>query len=73
MEKFSRIFGGPKYDGKYLRSLVKSTLGNLTTKQTLTDIVIPTFDIKRLQPIIFTTLDVQFFLPKQYLVMSLYY
>ncbi|OIT02996.1 PREDICTED: patatin-like protein 2 [Nicotiana attenuata] len=57
VEKFSRIFGGPKYDGKYLRSLVKSTLGNLTTKQTLTDIVIPTFDIKRLQPIIFTTLD----------------
>ncbi|XP_009589752.1 patatin-like protein 2 [Nicotiana tomentosiformis] len=57
VEKFSRIFGGPKYDGKYLRSLVKSTLGNLTTKQALTDIVIPTFDIKRLQPIIFTTLD----------------
>lgn len=49
------LFGGPKYDGKYLRS----ELGNLTMKQTLTHTLIPTFDIKRLQPIIFTTSDVR--------------
>ncbi|KAK7844402.1 patatin-like protein 2, partial [Quercus suber] len=41
---------GPKYDGKYLRSLTNELLGNLTVKQTLTDVIIPTFDIKLLQP-----------------------
>ncbi|KAK4584543.1 hypothetical protein RGQ29_022312 [Quercus rubra] len=48
---------GPKYDGKYLRSLTNGLLGNLTVKQTLTDVIIPTFDIKLLQPVIFSTND----------------
>ncbi|XP_057500689.1 patatin-like protein 2 isoform X1 [Actinidia eriantha] len=54
------LFGtvtGPKYDGKYLKTMVKDLLGNLTLKQTLTDVIIPTFDIKCLQPIIFSTDD----------------
>ncbi|KAL4644876.1 hypothetical protein ACB092_02G195600 [Castanea dentata] len=54
------LFGavmGPKYDGKYLRSLTNALLGNLTVKQTLTDVIIPTFDIKLLQPVIFSTND----------------
>ncbi|GFY93840.1 phospholipase A 2A [Actinidia rufa] len=54
------LFGtvtGPKYDGKYLKTMVKDLLGNLTLKQTLTDVIIPTFDIKRLQPVIFSTDD----------------
>ena len=49
---------GPEYDGKYLRSLTNGLLGNLTVKQTLTDVIIPTFDIKLLQPVIFSTNDV---------------
>lgn len=49
---------GPKYDGKYIRALVKMQLRNLTVKQTLTDVVIPTFDIRRLQPIIFSSSQV---------------
>ncbi|XP_057482754.1 patatin-like protein 1 [Actinidia eriantha] len=48
---------GPKYDGKYLRDLIERVLGSTTIKQTLTDVIIPTFDIKRLQPIIFSTDD----------------
>ncbi|KAG7990037.1 hypothetical protein I3843_02G005800 [Carya illinoinensis] len=48
---------GPKYDGKYLRSLTAELLGNLTLKQTLTSVIIPTFDIKLLQPVIFSTND----------------
>ncbi|VFQ75285.1 unnamed protein product [Cuscuta campestris] len=51
------LLAGPKYDGKYLKSLVRGLLGNTTMNQTLTYTVIPTFDIKRLQPIIFTTSD----------------
>ncbi|KAK1383323.1 Patatin [Heracleum sosnowskyi] len=48
---------GPMYDGKYLRMIIKELLGNITMNQTLTDVVIPTFDIKLLQPIMFTTSD----------------
>ncbi|KAF3438922.1 hypothetical protein FNV43_RR17197 [Rhamnella rubrinervis] len=48
-------FLGPKYDGKYLHALTKSLLGDLTLKHALRNVVVPTFDIKRLQPVIFTT------------------
>ncbi|XP_047078067.1 patatin-like protein 1 [Lolium rigidum] len=47
----------PKYDGKYLRSKIKSMLGNTRVRNTLTNIVIPTFDIQLLHPIIFSTYD----------------
>ncbi|OVA10385.1 Patatin/Phospholipase A2-related [Macleaya cordata] len=46
---------GPKYDGKYLHSLLQGFLGEIKVHQTLTMVVIPTFDIKLLQPIIFST------------------
>ncbi|KAL7225049.1 hypothetical protein ACSBR1_020355 [Camellia fascicularis] len=49
---------GAKYDGKYLHSLVKEKLGNIKLYQALTNIVIPTFDIKRLQPTIFSPYEV---------------
>ncbi|CAA0840931.1 Patatin-like protein 2 [Striga hermonthica] len=55
--RLTNLIGGPKYDGKYLKSLVQGLLGNLTLSQTLTNVVIPSFDIKRLQPVIFTTKD----------------
>ncbi|KAK9136046.1 hypothetical protein Syun_015376 [Stephania yunnanensis] len=41
---------GPKYDGKYLKGLLDKLLKDLKLHQTLTNVVIPTFDIKRLQP-----------------------
>ncbi|KAB1200898.1 Patatin-like protein 2 [Morella rubra] len=52
-----RTMMGPKYDGKYLRSLINGLLGDLTLKETLTNVIIPTFDIKLLQPVIFSTND----------------
>ncbi|MBA0871571.1 hypothetical protein Goshw_027615 [Gossypium schwendimanii] len=48
-------FSGPKYDGKYLRSLTNQLLQDTTLKQTLTNVLIPAFDIKLLQPVIFST------------------
>ncbi|XP_022155458.1 patatin-like protein 3 [Momordica charantia] len=60
LSSVANLFGqvmGPKYDGKYLRSLINGLLGDLTLKQTLTQVVIPAFDIKLLQPVIFTTID----------------
>ncbi|KAJ6811432.1 patatin-like protein 2 [Iris pallida] len=48
---------GPKYDGKYLHSKIQQLLGDTRLHQTLTNIVVPTFDIKLLQPTIFSTLE----------------
>ncbi|KAH9747301.1 Patatin [Citrus sinensis] len=47
----------PMYDGKYMRTLTNRILGEITIKDTLTNLIIPTFDVKRLQPVIFSTND----------------
>lgn len=57
MNKFGKVMG-PKYDGKYLKSLVKQELGDITLKDTLTRVIIPTYDIKLLIPVIFNTVEV---------------
>lgn len=59
-EAFSIVkrLGGPKYNGKYLHKIIKEKLGNLKLHDTLTNIVIPTFDIKQLQPTIFSSYEV---------------
>ncbi|KAI9164770.1 hypothetical protein LWI28_001650 [Acer negundo] len=48
---------GPKYDGKYLRTVINQQLGDVTLKETLTNVLIPAFDIKLLQPVVFSTND----------------
>ncbi|ESW32825.1 hypothetical protein PHAVU_001G020200 [Phaseolus vulgaris] len=57
--KFSRTMFGPQYDGKYLRKLIRDELGDTRLDQTLTNVVIPAFDIKRLQPTIFSSFQVE--------------
>ncbi|KAF7142732.1 hypothetical protein RHSIM_Rhsim05G0085300 [Rhododendron simsii] len=57
--KVLRALSGPKYNGKYLHQIVKEKLGNVRLHQTLTKIVVPTFDIKRLQPTIFSSYEVE--------------
>ncbi|KAA8537727.1 hypothetical protein F0562_027283 [Nyssa sinensis] len=57
--KIIKSLSGPKYDGKYLHSLVKEKLGNTRLHQTLTNVAIPTFDIKRLHPTIFSSYEVK--------------
>ncbi|KAG6674753.1 hypothetical protein I3842_15G060800 [Carya illinoinensis] len=48
---------GPKYNGKYLHGVLKEKLGETRLDSTLTNIVIPTFDIKHLQPTIFSSYE----------------
>ncbi|GJM98578.1 hypothetical protein PR202_ga15603 [Eleusine coracana subsp. coracana] len=62
MMKIFRSLSGPSYDGKYLHEIVRKKLGSTRLHQTLTNVVIPTFDIKRLQPIIFSSYEVWLFL-----------
>jgi patatin-like phospholipase/acyl hydrolase len=51
---------GPKYDGQYLHKIVRKNLGETRMHQTLTNVVIPTFDIKNLQPTIFSTFQAKY-------------
>ncbi|KAJ4967131.1 hypothetical protein NE237_018980 [Protea cynaroides] len=57
MAKLFKTLTGPKYDGKYLHSIVRKKLGERRLNQTLTSVVIPTFDIKQLQPTIFSSYE----------------
>ncbi|XVF17713.1 hypothetical protein REPUB_Repub10bG0147400 [Reevesia pubescens] len=56
--KLLKVLTGPRYDGKYLYKLIRGLLGNTKLHQTLTSVAIPTFDIKKLQPTIFTTYQI---------------
>ena len=58
LTKIIKALAGPKYDGKYLHNLVKEKLGHTKLEKTLTNVVIPTFDIKTLQPTIFSSYEV---------------
>ncbi|KAJ0025163.1 hypothetical protein Pint_08828 [Pistacia integerrima] len=57
--KVIKALAGPKYDGKHLHRIIKEKLGNARLHQTLTNVVIPTFDIKQLQPTIFSSYQVK--------------
>ncbi|KAJ4914194.1 Patatin-like protein 1 [Raphanus sativus] len=53
--KLPKLLSGPKYDGVYLRNLLNNLLGETRLHQTVTNVVIPTFDMKKLQPTIFSS------------------
>lgn len=71
-EQGLKLLAGPKYDGKYLHNLLREKVGKIKLHQTLTNVVIPTFDIKLLQPTVFSSYAVSFELlfrflpPKKY-------
>ncbi|XP_057457695.1 patatin-like protein 2 [Lotus japonicus] len=50
---------GPKYNGKYLHKVVREKLGETRVHETLTNVVIPTFDIKTMQPTIFSSYKIK--------------
>ncbi|KAF3339431.1 patatin-like protein 2 [Carex littledalei] len=52
---FVRSLFGPRYTGRYLRDIIEKKLKETRISETRTYIVIPTFDIKLLQPAIFST------------------
>ncbi|XP_049392755.1 patatin-like protein 2 isoform X3 [Solanum stenotomum] len=57
MRKMVQALIGPKYDGKYLHEVIKEKLKDSLLSNTITNVVIPTFDIKKLQPTIFSTYE----------------
>uniref|UniRef100_A0A803KWY4 Patatin n=1 Tax=Chenopodium quinoa TaxID=63459 RepID=A0A803KWY4_CHEQI len=55
---FFKSMTGPKYDGIYLHNLLRRDLKEMKLHQTLTNLIIPAFDIKLLQPIIFSSFKI---------------
>ncbi|XP_076909178.1 patatin-like protein 1 [Bidens hawaiensis] len=53
--KAMKAISGPQYDGKYLHKIIQEKLQEIRLHETLTNVVIPTFDIKYLQPTIFSS------------------
>ncbi|KAL5099293.1 hypothetical protein RYX36_003620 [Vicia faba] len=51
----AKALTGPKYTGTYLHKTIREVTGNTLLSQTLTNIVIPSFDIEKLQPTIFSS------------------
>ncbi|KAI3439704.1 Patatin [Psidium guajava] len=58
VRKLVKSLRGPRYDGEYLHGLIRQKLGETRLQDTLAHVVIPTFDIKRLQPTIFSSYEV---------------
>ncbi|XP_022866073.1 patatin-like protein 2 [Olea europaea var. sylvestris] len=59
--KIGRLFKaliGPLYNGKHLHNVLKEKLKNIRLSDTLTNVVIPAFDIEILQPVIFSSYEV---------------
>ncbi|KAG8090148.1 hypothetical protein GUJ93_ZPchr0011g27306 [Zizania palustris] len=48
---------GPKYDGTFLHDKIKSLTHDVAIADTVTNIIVPAFDVKNLQPIIFSTYE----------------
>ncbi|XP_027335739.1 patatin-like protein 1 [Abrus precatorius] len=51
---WNNSYPGPKYDGKFLHNKARELLQNTRLENTLTNAVIPTFDLKTLHPVIFS-------------------
>ncbi|OIW17622.1 hypothetical protein TanjilG_28972 [Lupinus angustifolius] len=52
-------YPGPKYDGKFLHNIAREILKETRLQDTLTNVVIPTFDLKTLHPVIFSNFKVK--------------
>nr|XP_043637160.1 patatin-like protein 2 [Erigeron canadensis] len=50
-----KALSGPKYNGEHLHKVLQEKLQEKRLHETLTNVVIPTFDIKYLQPTIFSS------------------
>ncbi|XP_027092861.1 patatin-like protein 2 [Coffea arabica] len=61
IESVVKSMTGPTYDGKYLHSMVREKLGQTRMHDTLTNVVIPAFDVKLSQPTIFSSYAMKHF------------
>ncbi|KAG6407748.1 hypothetical protein SASPL_130745 [Salvia splendens] len=55
--KLLKSLKGPLYDGKHLHKVLRDELGDRKLSDAITNVIIPAFDIKLLQPVIFSTYE----------------
>jgi patatin-like phospholipase/acyl hydrolase len=48
---------GPKYDGVFLHDKIRDLTHDVRIADTVTNVIVPAFDVKYLQPVIFTTYE----------------
>ncbi|OEL38716.1 Patatin-like protein 1 [Dichanthelium oligosanthes] len=53
------VIWGPKYDGSFLHDKIKSLTNDVRIADTVTNVVVPAFDVRSLQPVIFSTYEAQ--------------
>ncbi|CAH1442755.1 unnamed protein product [Lactuca virosa] len=58
-KKAIKALSRPKYDGEHLHKVIRETPKEKQLNKTLTNVVIPTFDIKYLQPMIFSSYQIK--------------
>ncbi|KAE8772408.1 Patatin group A-3 [Hordeum vulgare] len=51
------LWQGPKYDGEFLHKTIEQLTSNKNLAETLTRVVVPTFDVNRLVPVIFSSFE----------------
>lgn len=54
----TKALTGAKYNGEYLQKLIRNMTQDTLLSQTLTNIVIPSFDVQNLQPTIFSSYQI---------------
>ncbi|KAI3785050.1 hypothetical protein L1987_44160 [Smallanthus sonchifolius] len=55
IKKWVKACMGPQYKGGTIRDIIEKNLSTTMLDQTLTSVVIPTFDIKTMEPVIFSS------------------
>nr|CAB3490314.1 unnamed protein product [Digitaria exilis] len=54
-----KVWGGPKYDGKFLHKKIDEIIKDVKVADTLSNIVVTAFDVKHQHPVLFNTLEAE--------------
>ena len=60
IEFVEKVAFRPRYDGDHLHRKIKEMLGDKQLHETLTNVIIPTFDMKLVHPVVFSSYKVSF-------------
>jgi len=56
---WKKVTGGPQYDCKFLHDKINSLIQDTKLADTLSNIIMPAFDVSRMQPVVFNTLEAE--------------
>ncbi|EES10271.2 patatin-like protein 3 [Sorghum bicolor] len=59
MDMWKKIKGGPQYNGEFLHDKINKLIKDTKLADTLSNVVIPAFDVSRMQPVVFNSLEAE--------------